>query len=320
VDAALPAREQGSRSRTGRMSSGGHGWWWGAWGRAWVRDGRKVSVVGARVRDEDVTREGAVEPGGGRGFSRPVAVPYVAREPVAGRSVTPVHPEATMIECPMTFAARVLHATRRSVVGSRPRPGGCRLRPLRRRAVHGRFRGRDAAAHGDPHRGYEHGRRRVPGRGDAGAGVAERALDAAGLGRGSHAPRRRHGGHASRYGRRPATASRSRTSSTTTTRSGSSTPTARTRGPSPRGIGDHREPAWSPDGSRVAFSSERAGEGSYDIWAVEVETGELARWTSGPGEEHSPTWSSGRRAASPSWTALRCGRWIARSGRRRTSW
>jgi Tol biopolymer transport system component len=64
---------------------------------------------------------------------------------------------------------------------------------------------------------------------------------------------------------------------------------------------DDREPAWSPDGTRIAFSSERAvGEsierGSYDIWVLHVGTGELTRLTSDNSEDYEPSWSpDGRR-------------------------
>ena len=36
------------------------------------------------------------------------------------------------------------------------------------------------------------------------------------------------------------------------------------------GHGDDREPRISPDGRTIAFSSDRAFEGSYDIWTVDI--------------------------------------------------
>jgi Tol biopolymer transport system component len=65
---------------------------------------------------------------------------------------------------------------------------------------------------------------------------------------------------------------------------------------------DHREPRWSPDGTRIAFASDRPGRtsrstppdigGSYDIWSIDVTTGELKQWTDSPTlEEAEPTWS-----------------------------
>src|ERR1700740_1462108 len=57
------------------------------------------------------------------------------------------------------------------------------------------------------------------------------------------------------------------------------------------GHGDDREPRFSPDGKRVAFSSDRAFQGNYDIWVVEVESGQLTRWTSSPADEFDPAWT-----------------------------
>lgn len=53
--------------------------------------------------------------------------------------------------------------------------------------------------------------------------------------------------------------------------------------------GDDREPAWSPDGTRIAFSSDRAG--TYDLWLLTVETGELRQLTSALGNESEPAWT-----------------------------
>jgi hypothetical protein len=60
---------------------------------------------------------------------------------------------------------------------------------------------------------------------------------------------------------------------------------------------DDREPAWSPDGRRVAFSSDRAvGDsietGSTDIWLLDVNSGGLTRLTRDPGADYQPSWSA----------------------------
>jgi dipeptidyl aminopeptidase/acylaminoacyl peptidase len=57
------------------------------------------------------------------------------------------------------------------------------------------------------------------------------------------------------------------------------------------GHGDDREPRFSPDGARVAFSSDRSLNGSYDIWVVDVASGKLTQWTSGSEDEYDPSWS-----------------------------
>ena len=54
---------------------------------------------------------------------------------------------------------------------------------------------------------------------------------------------------------------------------------------------DHQEPHWSPDGTQIVFSSERSGEGHYDIWIVDVATRELRRLTTDPSNEFYPVWS-----------------------------
>ena len=48
-------------------------------------------------------------------------------------------------------------------------------------------------------------------------------------------------------------------------------------------------PSWSSDGAKIAFSSNRWG--SYDIWVLELATGDLARVTDWPMDEWDPCWS-----------------------------
>jgi Tol biopolymer transport system component/imidazolonepropionase-like amidohydrolase len=64
------------------------------------------------------------------------------------------------------------------------------------------------------------------------------------------------------------------------------------------GHGDDREPSFSPDGSMIAFASDRAFKGSYDIWTVEVRSGVLKQRTMAEADEYEPAWSpDGREIA-----------------------
>ena len=47
--------------------------------------------------------------------------------------------------------------------------------------------------------------------------------------------------------------------------------------------------AWSPDGSQIVFTSNRAG--SPDIWRMPVGGGVATALTSGPGNDFQPRWS-----------------------------
>jgi TolB protein len=52
--------------------------------------------------------------------------------------------------------------------------------------------------------------------------------------------------------------------------------------------------AWSPDGQRIAFNSDRQGQ--MNIWVRSLADGSERRITSGPGGDYQPTWSpDGRR-------------------------
>jgi len=57
------------------------------------------------------------------------------------------------------------------------------------------------------------------------------------------------------------------------------------------GHGDDREPRISPDGTTIAFASDRAFKGNYDIWTVNIASGELKQITSAEADEFGPTWS-----------------------------
>lgn len=58
---------------------------------------------------------------------------------------------------------------------------------------------------------------------------------------------------------------------------------------------DHREPAWSPDGTRLAFVANRSEDADYtnvaDLWVLTLATGELRRVTGSVGPVSNPVWS-----------------------------
>ncbi len=61
----------------------------------------------------------------------------------------------------------------------------------------------------------------------------------------------------------------------------------------PRGLFFQVEPAWSPDGRRIAFSSKR--EGSFDLYAMEADGTATARLTATPADDRDPGWSPDSR-------------------------
>jgi hypothetical protein len=57
-------------------------------------------------------------------------------------------------------------------------------------------------------------------------------------------------------------------------------------------LGYDVSPAWSPDGRRVAFTSERDGKG--EIYAMNADGSGLTRLTNHPAEDYGPVWSPTR--------------------------
>jgi Tol biopolymer transport system component len=62
------------------------------------------------------------------------------------------------------------------------------------------------------------------------------------------------------------------------------------------GLGDDSSPAWSPDGTRIAYAAEV--NGATDVYVVPATGGPPTRLTTGPGAHTSPSWSpDGRHIA-----------------------
>ena len=50
------------------------------------------------------------------------------------------------------------------------------------------------------------------------------------------------------------------------------------------------DPTWSPDGTRIAFDSNRQGDGVYDLYIVDVATGNVSQLTDDTGDNVAPAW------------------------------
>ncbi len=50
-------------------------------------------------------------------------------------------------------------------------------------------------------------------------------------------------------------------------------------------------PAWSPDGSRIAFSSDR--DGNFEVYVMNADGSGQTRLTDNPGIDTNPAWSPG---------------------------
>jgi Tol biopolymer transport system component/imidazolonepropionase-like amidohydrolase len=58
------------------------------------------------------------------------------------------------------------------------------------------------------------------------------------------------------------------------------------------------DPAWSPDGSQLVYSSDRAGTGNLDLWIRDLKSGQDRRVTSLPHADYGASWSpDGKRIA-----------------------
>lgn len=65
------------------------------------------------------------------------------------------------------------------------------------------------------------------------------------------------------------------------------------------------DPAWSPDGARIAFSSNVRGRGDYDIYVMDADGSGLERLTHATGLDLNPVWSPDGRLIA--FTSLRDG-------------
>ena len=53
---------------------------------------------------------------------------------------------------------------------------------------------------------------------------------------------------------------------------------------------DDKSPSWSPDGERIAFSSNREEEGSREIYVMDADGWNLRNLTNHPDSDGSPAW------------------------------
>jgi Tol biopolymer transport system component/imidazolonepropionase-like amidohydrolase len=59
-------------------------------------------------------------------------------------------------------------------------------------------------------------------------------------------------------------------------------------------LGDARQPAWSPDGRRIAFQSFR--DGTWHVWSVAADGADLRQHTIGPFDHREPDWAPDGRS------------------------
>lgn len=58
-----------------------------------------------------------------------------------------------------------------------------------------------------------------------------------------------------------------------------------------KGVGNNHLAAFSPDGTRIAFSSSRDGNGNYEIYVVNIDGSGLRQLTTNRADDVTPTWS-----------------------------
>src|SRR2546428_350717 len=68
-------------------------------------------------------------------------------------------------------------------------------------------------------------------------------------------------------------------------------------------------PAWSPDGKRIAFQTNR--DGPYHIYVMDADGGNVRQLTSGDADDRHPTWSpDGKRIAVESGSDVKREIWV----------
>ena len=50
-------------------------------------------------------------------------------------------------------------------------------------------------------------------------------------------------------------------------------------------------PVWSPDGSQIAYVSSDEGKDDYDIFVLDLDSGDTRNVTNDPGDDYAPSWS-----------------------------
>ena len=64
--------------------------------------------------------------------------------------------------------------------------------------------------------------------------------------------------------------------------------------------GNDRDPSWSPDGKRIAFSSDRKGDlENFEIYVMEADGGNLQNLTNNPDADGGPAWLNSPFSVSP---------------------
>ena len=50
-----------------------------------------------------------------------------------------------------------------------------------------------------------------------------------------------------------------------------------------------QDPVWSPDSTKIAFETDR--DGNWEVYVMDLDSGDLTNLTNHPGEDRKPAWS-----------------------------